>query len=344
MDDSVIGKGADNQSAGRIGSWPRVAIVILNWNGWRDTVECLSSLREVDYPNYLVIIVDNGSTDDSLERIKMWIQLEWPDGYRKVRLISVAENLGFSAGSNLGIVEALRDKCDYVLLLNNDTVVEKSFLTKMVQRAETHRRIGIVGCKIYYAKEPRRIWYAGGALSLLRPGGRPWGQGQWDRGQCDRERKVSFVTGAVMLVKRQVFLDVGFLDERFFFGLEDYDFCRRVLRAGYRALYVPQAVVWHKVGGSRERGVADVYRGYKSSIVYMKKHLPRFIWFLWYIFYAGYVLSASLFRVSGRGGKEGKSLYREAILKAIREGFIDEKVCQTDIQNIQSWLRKRDVV
>ena len=323
---------------GKPKEWPKVAIVILNWNGWQDTIECLESLQRITYPNYQVIVVDNGSTDDSVQRIRAWARTEIAN-HRSVILISKGENLGFSAGNNIGIKKALQDGCEYVLLLNNDTVVEGSFLTNMVKCAEKHKRVGIIGCKIYYTDEPRKIWYAGGRLNVVRPGGKPYGQGQLDHGQYNREREVSFVIGAVMLVKSQLFEDIGLLDERFFFGIEDYDFCRRALKAGYRLLYTPEAVVWHKVGASREWGIVDFYRGYKTSIIYMKKNLPWLVWLPWFSLYSMHALLISPHRARRAMGIIDRKMYRKAILMAIKEGFFDDKIDSDNLKNIRELCR-----
>lgn len=355
--------------------FPKVAIIVLNWNGWKDTIECLESLQQLAYPNYQIIVVDNGSTDNSVDKIKAWargeipveskffnynpttkpvqwieydretaeaggipkeeVKLEKIIPNRRIILIQIGQNLGFAAGNNVAIRYALKKNFTYMLLLNNDTIVEKSFLMNMISRAEENQKVGIVGCKIYYANDPHRIWYAGGKLSFLRPGGKPLGQGQLDIGQFDRVRNVTFVTGAAMLVKREVFLHVGLLDERFFFGMEDYDFCRRVLKVGYRLLYTPTAVIWHKVGMSRERGPIAVYNGYKTSSIYMKKHLSRALWVLWFCIYS---LHAVLLPPHQELSQIDRRIYRKATLWALKEGFLDTRITREDLKRVQEYF------
>jgi len=353
-------------------AWPKVAIIILNWNGWRDTIECLESLQRIDYPNYQIIVVDNGSTDDSVERIKAWVEtgnaVRTPPSWfhrptsgssgrhartssakpgdskehlqicletKRFVLICSRENLGFAAGCNVGIRRAISANCQYVLLLNNDMVVAPGFLSAMVNRAQQYWDVGVVGPKIYYADAPQILWYAGGKLTLLKPGGIPFGRGKQDVGQYNEIRQVTFVTGAAMLVKREVFSTVGLLDERFFFGMEDYDFCRRVARKGYRLLYVPDAVVWHKVGASRSSGPLDVYRGYKASSIYMKKHLPWWAWCIWFCLYALYALILAPYRDYAGAAKIPRLAFRKAVLRALWEGIFHTQVSRDDTENVR---------
>jgi len=193
------------------GSFPKVAVIVLSWNEWQDTIESLESLQKIDYPNYEMIVVDNGSTDGLVEKLKRWAKGEIPvntrfvnfdaslkpvryveydrktaeaggdqqernlgglASSRKLVIIRSGKNLGFSGGNNVGIRYALK-KVDfgYVLLLNDDTAVAPDFLTKMVEVAEKDEKTGIVGGKIYYYHHPKRIWYGGGKLSLWRASG-----------------------------------------------------------------------------------------------------------------------------------------------------------------------------
>lgn len=122
-----------------------VAIIILNWNGWKDTIECLKSLNNLNYKNYEVIVVDNGSTDNSVEKIKEYIENK-----PKFKLIANEKNLGFAGGNNIGIRYALNNEFEYILLLNNDTVVDENFLKPMVELLESSDDIGFVGPKTYF--------------------------------------------------------------------------------------------------------------------------------------------------------------------------------------------------
>jgi len=220
----------------------KISIIILNWNGYKDTAECLESLKKIKYSNYNIIVVDNGSTDGSAEKIEQ----NHPD----VKLIQNKENLGFSEGNNIGIREALSGGADYVLLLNNDTIVEPDFLDKLVEGAERHPGFSIFGPKILYYSNRKRIWFAGGMLSGRT--GRPYmlGKDQKDGENYSQIKEVDFITGCAMMVKRVVLENVGSLDPDYFADTEDVDLCVRASRKGYRSMYVADPIIYHKVSST----------------------------------------------------------------------------------------------
>jgi GT2 family glycosyltransferase len=218
----------------------RVVIIVLNWNGLADTLKCLESLVCLDYPDYKVVVVDNGSTDGSPAHIRE----RFPD----VALIENGENLGFAGGNNVGLRWALGQGADYVLLLNNDTEVAKDSLSLLVKAAEADQRIGVAGPTVCYYDRPPIIWSAGGGIDWRR--GKTWmmGLNEPDIGQFGEDpREVDFVTGCVLLVRARAVEEVGELDERFFMYYEDTEWCVRIARAGYCIVHVPRAKVWHKI-------------------------------------------------------------------------------------------------
>ncbi|MFA4640546.1 glycosyltransferase family 2 protein [Pyrococcus kukulkanii] len=272
--------------------FPRVSIIILNWNGWKDTIECLESLYRITYPNYDVIVVDNGSKDDSIQKIKEYAEgkirvdskffeynpankpikvfgisedeakqgkfnravYEKLDVDRRMILIKNKDNYGFAGGNNVGIKFALSVlNPDYVLLLNNDTVVDKRFLGELVKVAESNEKIGIVGPKIYYYDYNGRsdiINFAGEHFILPLAIGIKYGNKKKDNNAFNKVKNVNKIDGACMLIKNSVISNVGLLDERYFLYLEDNDYCIRSKRAGFILLYVPSAIIWHKVSAS----------------------------------------------------------------------------------------------
>ena len=223
--------------------YPKVSIIILNWNGLEDTVECLESLKDIDYPNYEIIVVDNGSTDGSCDFLKA--------NFPYVRLIENNENLGFAEGNNCGIRQA---SGKYVLLLNNDVVVDRYFLKELVNVAESDPAIGAVGAVAYYYDDPQRIWQAAGMISWNRGRIRIVGRNEVDEGQFNEVTEVDYVPGCSMLVRRELFERVGYLDPKYFVYYDETDWCIRAQRAGYRVLYAPRAKVWHKVSASSKEG------------------------------------------------------------------------------------------
>jgi GT2 family glycosyltransferase len=249
-------------------SKPKVSIILLNLNGYDDTRDCLVSLRRVQYANFEVTVVDNGSDDDSFTRL----QTEFPE----IRLLGSKENLGFTGGNNLGIEDALCRDAAYILLLNNDTVVDPDFLTHLVQVGESDPRIGILGPKIFYASEPQRIWFAGGYVRYGTGACGHLGHDQLDQdGKFSRIADTPFITGCALLVKSTVLREVGLLDLGLFVYWEDADFCMRAQKAGYRCVFVPMARVWHKI--SQTCGLESsftLYLGTRNQLAWTAKHIP----------------------------------------------------------------------
>jgi len=249
---------------------PRVAIIILNWNGLTDTLECLESLAHLDYPNYEVVVVDNGSTDGSVEAI----QKHFPD----VALIENDQNLGYAEGNNRGVEYALQAGIDYVFVLNNDTVLCQDILNRLVVVAEAHPRVGAVGPKIYYNAQPRRIWFAGGVIDWQRGVTVNLGAGEDDVGQFEQVRSVDFLAGCALLIKREAWKDVGSFDSRFFMYWEEVDWCTRAQRAGYGLLFVPQAKMWHKISpADQSYSPRILYYMTRNRLLFLHKNLlfPR---------------------------------------------------------------------
>ena len=252
---------------------PKVSIIILNWNSYDLTQDCLLSLQKIDYPAFEVILVDNGSVDGSVEKL----QQEFPCA----RFIRNDRNLGFPAGNNVAIRDALTRNPDYLLLLNNDTVVAPDFLTALVRVAESDPQTGILNPKIYYFEPSDHIWYAGGV-------NKPWwsfpkhlGMQKRDNGKYNQTREVSFTTGCALLIKTEVVRRIGMLDEVYFLGFEDVDWSNRALRAGYKAVYVPASRIWHKVSIVTKRNLGKAVKDFyyvRNSILLFRKHSPRKYW------------------------------------------------------------------
>jgi hypothetical protein len=251
--------------AGSGRSAPRVAAVVLNWNGWRDTIPCLESLRKsASAPS--VIVVDNGSTDDSLARIAS--AAPW------IRLLSLSANLGFSAGVNAGIAAALADGVpDYLWVLNNDTVVASETLSRMLALADSDTRIGIVGCRLVDADGSGRVQAFGGGRF------NPW-LGTTSVYVEPTARACDHLVGASLLLRRSLLEQIGGFDERYFFYLEDTDLSLRARRAGWRLEVANDATVMHRRGASISGGAAtpslssDVQQARSAGIFAVTMGLP----------------------------------------------------------------------
>jgi GT2 family glycosyltransferase len=226
-------------------NFPKVFIIILNWNGLQDTLDCLESVFKLDYENFEVVIVDNGSTDDSGKVIK--------NKYPMVRLILNGENLGYAMGNNVGIRHAFGHGAQYIWLLNNDTTVQVDALENMVMEAEQDPKIGIAGSKIYYYDSLKKIWFTGAKIDWSRGVSSHIGMDETDNGQYDHVKEIDRVTGCSMLVKKHVCDSVGLFDEKFFLYVEEVDWCVRARKVGFKCILVPSSIVYHKGSSSVSR-------------------------------------------------------------------------------------------
>ncbi len=222
--------------------YPLVYIIIVNWNGWLDTLTCLESLCHVTYPNYKLLIVDNGSSNDSI----MQLYHAYPD----LNLLETGENLGFTGANNIGISYAMKHHADYIMLLNNDTVVAPDFIQPLVHLAQSHPHVGAVTPKIYFMHDKQKIWAVGGEVQWWWGPLRSRGQNQIDKGQFDESEIIDYATGCCLLMPKKSIERVGLLDDRYFAYCEDADWCMRAAETGLNIWYEPKSKVWHVAGAS----------------------------------------------------------------------------------------------
>lgn len=234
----------------------KVALIIVNWNGHKDTVRCLESVKNIHIPNGLTletIVVDNGSTDESVKYLSK--------AYPQATVLTLHENLGFTGGNNVGIGYGMKRNADYIWLLNNDTIVDSHVLS-LVEAFSDHA-VGVAGSKIYFApgheyhkarysktEIGKVFWYAGGLVDWDNMYASHKGVDEVDVGQYDILTETPFVTGCSMMIKREVIEKIGMLDDRFYLYLEDLDFGLRAKEAGFRLVYFPQSKLWHVNAGS----------------------------------------------------------------------------------------------
>ncbi|MFA6096700.1 MAG: glycosyltransferase family 2 protein [Candidatus Paceibacterota bacterium] len=243
----------------------KVYIVVLNWNGLSDARECILSLQKNNYANYEIVVVDNGSTDNSAAILKR--------AFPYITIIENGINYGFAGGNNIGIEYSLRQGADYILLLNNDTAVESAFLSKLVEAGDSDEAIGLVESKICYYDEPKKIWFAGGKIDWLKTKGTHMGINELDNGQYDNIREVDYLTGCCLLIKRSVFEKIGKLSEDYFLYYEDTDFCLRARNAGFKCIYVPSSKIYHKVSRSTKPGSPSyIYYHTRNGLYLAKKN------------------------------------------------------------------------
>lgn len=237
---------------------PLVTIILVNWQGWRDTLACLDSLSHLRYPNYHVAVVDNGSGDDSVDKIK--------HEYSDLELIENPTNVGFARGCNCGIKRAMAIEADYVWLLNNDTIVDPNALSAMVNLAEEDVSVAAVGASVYSMKEPHVL--------------QVWGGGQinsWLGRSAHRliPGPIEYITGASMLLRVSALHDVGLLDERYFMYWEETDLCFRLRKHGWKVAVSADSRVYHKesasLGGASPQKDA-LYS--ESAVLFFRAHAP----------------------------------------------------------------------
>lgn len=243
----------------------KVYIIVLNWNGKDDTLDCLQSLHSTNYDNYRVVLVDNGSEDDSVKAVR--------EKFPEVEVVETGKNLGFAGGNNVGIEYAIKAGTDYVFLINNDTTVHPDYLKELVDVAESDVKIGAVGSKIMYYSEPERIWFVGGKINWLKNKGEHIGLDEIDKGQFDEIREVDYLTGCALLVKREVVEKVGVLEDDYFLYYEDADYSLRIQNAGYKTVYAPKSKIYHKVSRSTKPGSSSyVYYHVRNGLVNARRN------------------------------------------------------------------------
>ena len=245
-------------------SMPSVYIIILNWNSSEDTIECICSLQNLNYQQYKLILVDNGSTDQSEERLR--------SRFPNLPFIQTGSNLGYAGGNNVGIKYALEQGADYVWLLNIDTIVHPDSLSTMVEMALSDSIIGMVGSKIYFYDEKDVLWYAGGTFDLEEGGiASHLGWGQKDIGQFEQVKDVGYITGCSLLVKREVIEKIGLLPEEYFLYFEETDWNYCAQQNGFRTVIAHKSLIWHKVKRKGEAKVRFTYYMTRNRFLLVKK-------------------------------------------------------------------------
>ena len=335
----------------------KVSIIILNWNGWGDTIECLESLYKITYPSYDVIVVDNGSEDKSIEKIREYCKgeikveskflkydpsnkpikiLEYTreeteaggkekeiadlPSNKKLIIIKNERNYGFAEGNNIAMRYALKVlKFDYVLLLNNDTVVDKGFSDELIKVTESNEKIGIVGPVIYEYLKQNEVQSAGVKIcwntarqKLLRS----------DKTKCEQQNdnlNVDYVSGCCLLAKTKLINNIGYLNPTYFAYWEEADWCVRAHKAGYKVLYVPKAKIWHKrLSTTNKTSGFYEYHMTRNMFWFMKQHATRiqYLSFLLYFFGFRFWFSSGIHLIYHKNINAVISFYR-----GIKDGF-----------------------
>lgn len=304
----------------------KIYIIILNYNGWADTIECLESVLRNNYPNYQVIVLDNNSPNNSMEYIKAWAEGKldvWVNPTNPLRKLSyppvpkpipyvyynreeaekggnpqiekklegqipegittkyplvfiqTGENLGFAGGNNIGIKYALaKDDFDSIILLNNDTVIEKDSISKLFEAKENYRNKAIYGGRIYYYYDIDKIWYDGGHFNEWLGRATHIKMGKRNI-PIKPVSEVNFITFCLVLIPKQIIKEIGLLDESYFMYVEDLDYSYKIWKKSYKLYHVSSSQIWHKVGASSEGEISEssAYWYYRNSLIFRIKRL-----------------------------------------------------------------------
>ncbi|RAI95111.1 glycosyltransferase family 2 protein [Algoriphagus yeomjeoni] len=228
---------------------PSVAIILVNWNGYAFTTECLKSLRLLDYPDFKVIVVDNGSENQEGKKLKY----EFPE----IELIETKSNLGFAGGNNVGIKKALKDGYSHVMLLNNDTEVAPDFLGQMIRKFYGNTSLGVVQPLIFFLHDRTKIWSAGGKWNHLFCRSITQGDRKHNAQYQAKDRALDWATGCCMLISRKALLETGLLNESYFTYFEDVEWSLRFREKGYTIELAADAMIYHEAGASSKKKHAE---------------------------------------------------------------------------------------
>ena len=235
---------------------PLVCVILVNYNGYSDTRECVESLRRCFYKNIKIIIVDNASLYDLVQYDEI-ITKDFCE------IIYLDNNIGFAGGNNIGFECAKKYNPDYCLLLNNDTIVKPDFLYPLIECAEADNNTGIVTGKILNYYDKNEIWYGGAYYDEKNGEHKIKGIGEKDSARYNQKCKVEFATGCMWFIPYKVINVIGNMSEEYFLYYEDADYCEKIRKNGYTIYYLPESIIYHKESKSTGKG-SDLYQYYNN--------------------------------------------------------------------------------
>ena len=257
----------------------KVALILINWNSYDYTDQCICSIKGISYPYYDIIVVDNDSMDDSGKRLKVT--------HPEIILIEAGSNLGFAGGNNLGMRYATDNGYPFIALLNNDTLVTEDFLTSLVRYLREHPETGAVQPRIFFEHDRSLLWNGGSYYHRWVGFTYSARFNKTSNSTTEKTRVADWLTGCCIVTRAEVIKKAGLLDERFFMYYEDVDYSFRIRKAGYNLVYVPESVIFHVAGGSgrlkkksREGNVhpAIYYYSLRNKIWFLKRYTRFYEW------------------------------------------------------------------
>lgn len=249
---------------------PTVAIIVLNWNQRDLTLDCFNSVTGMNYPleKIRLILVDNGSKDHTIEAVE--------ELFPESHIVDNGKNLGFAEGNNCGIRLALNLDTDYVMLLNNDTIVHRDLIAHLVEYACTDDKIGILAPKVYLHDQPQIIWSAGSVVDWHNGETKRLLAGQLDNGLNNLVREIDFGSGCALFLRREVVEEIGLMDYRYFLYYEEADWCQRAKSHGWSIRYAPSAKIWHRVSKTiGNNSPAIDYYMHRNVLLFLVKNHPN---------------------------------------------------------------------
>jgi len=304
-----------------------LAAVILTLNEYIYTADAVRSLLAGQKKPDLIFVIDNGSTPENAGLLRQALA-EFPS----VKLVRNEVNLGFAKGSNMGIKMALAEGAQFVLLFNNDATVAEDCVSSMYSVMECDPRIGITGPRIFFFDDPQRVWHSGGYFNRLKAGVVvPEKNRLIDQLPREGVQEVSFLTGCILLIRREVFDKVGLLDEDYFFYTEDLDYSLRVRRGGFKVVFVLGARAWHRVSPYKqdEMSAFRLYHRTRNHVLCLRKNfsLPYFIY--------GFSIFLTIFlpyRVAQASKAKDRSKAVGAVLGGAWKGLLSSSLRRNNVQ------------
>ncbi|MBC8456356.1 glycosyltransferase family 2 protein [bacterium] len=279
----------------------KIQVIVLNWNGRDDTLACLESLRNQTSTDFFVRIVDNASSDDSVNAIR--------EKFPEFEILELDKNYKYAGGNNRGTsniqhpisVDEIENH-KYLMFLNNDTILAEDCIEKLLEEVEKYPNLGVAGTKIYYKFPSQKIWSAGGIVQLWKGKIAHIGIRENDSGQFDEPKIVNYVTGAAMLIPSKIWFEIGGFDESFSMYGEDVDLCLRVTKLGKEIRYFPSAKVWHSISASTG-GEFSIYKMKQKVKALFKIIVLHGKW--WHFFTAPVFFGiSSVFQIVKLSGKD----------------------------------------